>query len=467
MLREYQTTMLRDIGAAFLAGNRRVAAVMPTGAGKTVVFAEIVRRLGLRALIVAHRKELIRQASAKLQDVPHGIIAPWARPNRFHSVQVGSVQTLTRRAAVAADIVIPDECHHVVSKEYQRLLAQHPDAYVLGFTATPARLDGRGLGEVFQALVLGPTEADLITAGFLSPVVTFAPERAPDLRGVSTQAGDFMTRDLARVMDKPTVTGDAVAHYAREAAGQPALAFCVSVMHAGNTAAAFQAAGWRAASVDGSMSDRDRDAALAGLASGAIQVLTSCALIDEGLDVPAVGCVVDLAPTQSLGRFRQRVGRGMRPAPGKTRLVHLDHAGNTFRHGLPTAPQVWTLEGTPRRSRAAPAVAQCPQCWVMHSPGPMCPECGHDYREAREAEAARQIRHIAGTLTAVTLDDARLSHLRTAPLHELLAGAVSIDDVEAIRMARGYKPGWTHQAMRFRRRPRLRADGSEFQGVAA
>lgn len=430
---------------AFGVGKRRPLLVLPTGAGKTVCFAWLVAKLqptGQRVAIVAHRRELIRQASAKLGAVPHGIIAAGHRPTP-HAIQVGSVQTMARRDLKPFDVLVIDEAHHAVSGQYEKLIAANPGARILGVTATPERLDGRGLGEVFDTLIEGPTVAELTAGGFLSPVRTFAPSKPPDIRAVATQAGDYMTRELAVVMDKPTITGDAVAHYVQHAAGWPAIAFCVSVQHAINTAEAFRSEGWRAAHVDGAMPEADRDRAIRGLSDGSVSVLTSCALIDEGLDIPNVRAVIDLCPTQSRGRFMQRVGRGMRPAPGKARLIHLDHAGNTFTHGAPDWPHVWTLDGTPRRNRTAPAVAQCPDCYALHSPAPRCPACGHDYETAAAARAAREAERVAGELSMLTLDDIRLAHLRTAPLRELVRGAVAWADLDAIREARGYHPGWT------------------------
>ncbi len=463
-LRPYQTAILADIAAALRAGHRRVCVVLPTGGGKTVVFAEAVRRIDRPTVVVAHRKELLRQASAKLDPIRHGIIAPWARPNQFYPVQVASIQTLTRRAAPPADVLVIDECHHAVARDYRRMLDRYPDAIVLGFTATPERLDGRGLGEVFTALVQGPTTAELTADEYLAPVMTYAPARAPDLRDVRTQAGDYMTRELAVVMDKPTITGDAVAHYRKHAAGRPAIVFCVSVAHAESAARAFAADGWRAVAVGGHTPDAQRDRVISGLATGSTQVLTSCALIDEGLDVPAVGCVVDLAPTQSLGRFLQRVGRGRRPDPDGRPLVHLDHAGNTLRHGLPDAPRVWSLDGVPRKERTAPAVAQCPECYAMHTPGPVCPACGYAYHRP-EAAAGRVIRTEAGELVLTT---SVLAQLRRGRLHDLVKGLKTWDDCERLRIARGLPPAWSYRVARMAKiRPGPAASGDEFSGVAA
>ena len=361
--RPYQEKAIADLRAAYAAGAKAPLLVMPTGGGKTICFAAIsasAHGRGKRVLVVAHRRELIKQASTKLAaaGVPHGIIAP-GYPATDDLVHVGSVQTLARRLdrLPSFDLVVLDEAHHAVAGQWKALLAAQRQAKILGMTATPERADGRGLGRPsggpFDRLVLGPSVAELIAGGFLVGTRTYAPAGGgPDLRGVKTRLGDFDPAALAEAMDRLMLTGDAVAHYARLAPGLPAIAFCASVKHARDVAAAFQAAGWRAVAAHGAMPKAERDAALGGLETGAVQIVCSCSLIDEGLDVPRIGAVIDLAPTKSLARFLQRIGRGLRPAEGKQHLVVLDHAGNTMRHGLAETPRVWSLNGNRgRRSR--------------------------------------------------------------------------------------------------------------------
>lgn len=459
-LRPYQTTFLHDVAAAF-RGASRVLGVMPTGAGKTVCFTAEAAATPGRVLVVAHRRELIRQAHASL--VRAGVdasIYPSATPGR---VWVGSIQTLSRRTLPPFRKVIVDEAHHAVAPGYAVLLDAQPQADVLGVTATPSRLDGRGLGTVFQRMVVGPTMAELVTAGHLVPARCFAPPTGgPDLSRVRMQAGEYRTGDLAEVMDKPSITGDAASHYEALCPFVPAIAFCVSVDHAMHTAAAFRAEGWRAVAVHGGMTDETRDAALTGLASGAYHVVTSCSLIDEGLDVPGVGCILDLAPTQSLGRYLQRAGRAMRPAPGKTVMWYLDHAGNVLRHGLPEMPRVWTLDAPKRRADTTPAVAQCPECYALHVPSRMCPACGHDYEAAKTEGARRELLRLMGELRELSSDDVRLAHLATVPFAEAIRGVRSRADLELVAQARGYDPGWINRMAGMRRFPVEHTGGSEF-----
>jgi superfamily II DNA or RNA helicase len=176
--------------------------------------------------------------------------------------------------------------------------------------------------------------------------------------------------------------------------------------------------------------------------------LTSCDLISEGLDVPAVSAVILLRPTMSLVLHMQQIGRGMRPADNKPSLIVLDHAGNVLRHGLPDEPRAWSLDGAKARkanaTRAVPALKRCPACFAIHKPAPRCPACGRVY----ESEA-RQVRQVSGELSK--LDPTRIAALRSAPLRALLRNARTDAELRAIAEARGYKPGWVWRIQQWRR----------------
>jgi hypothetical protein len=275
--------------------------------------------------VIAHRQELIWQLSEtlKLFGITHGIVKSQHPFDPTQRVQVASVQTLVRRHHLlpAPALIVFDECHHCTAKGYRTIADSYPGANILGVTATPCRLNGQGLGEVFDHMALGPTTRWLTDNGFLSPAEYYAPPPKADISGLRMRAGDFATDEAEAVMDKPTVTGDAVEHYRRICDGVPMLVFCTSVAHAKHVAEQYSEAGYRAASVDGGMSDEDRKDRIQGLGTGKWQVITSCDLVGEGLDVPIVGAVQFLRPTASLGLFLQQLGRGLRPAPGKTCLA--------------------------------------------------------------------------------------------------------------------------------------------------
>lgn len=246
ILRPYQTRAVDLARAAFLAGKRRILLVAPTGAGKTVIathglIAPAVAR-GSRVLFLAHRQELIDQCAAKLGELPYGIIKANIKPHPYAPIQVASVQTLARRDLPPADLVVVDEAHHTTGdNSYGVILAAYPNAAIVGLTATPFRLDGRGMGSVFDALIPVATVSELIAAGALVRPRTFALP-APDLAGIRTVAGDYADGALAHRMDTKRIGTALVETYRKHADGRSAIAFGVNVAHAEHIADEFTAA---------------------------------------------------------------------------------------------------------------------------------------------------------------------------------------------------------------------------------
>ena len=455
---------------AYGAGRRALLFVLATGGGKTICFAYITHGAaskGKRVLIVAHRRELIKQASNKLSaaGVEHGIIAPGFTSTR-DPVQVASIQTLANRLDKIGDfdLLVIDEGHHAPAGTYVKLIAAQPKAKLLLVTATPERLDGRGLGisagGCCDDIVIGPSSGDLIREGYLTPVKVFAPPNGPDLSNIKISMGDYAKRELADAMSEVKIVGDAVEHYARHAPGKPAVVFCVSVEHAHGVAEAFRKSGWRAVAAHGAMKADEREAALGGLESGSIQVLCVCDLVSEGLDIVGISVVIILRATKSLVNYLQWIGRGLRPvyAPGmpigtaeermaaiaesdKPHCLVLDHAGCTMQHGMPDEERAWSLEGRPKKEKAPPT-RQCKQCFAIHAPAPTCPVCGYVYPKVEKDSA---IEVMPGQLEEVTAES-----LRRGPLHAVLQTAKTREDLERIRKARGYKPGWTKHVLRER-----------------
>lgn len=443
-LRAYQQRAVNELRLAFRDGATAPLLVMPTGSGKTQVFSHIAAsaaELGRRVLILVHRRELIRQASAKLTaaGLTHGLIAAGTPPTDA-PVQVASVQTLVRRIAHLnwqPDLIIIDEAHHAVAGSWARVLQHWPYAFRLGVTATPSRLDGRGLGDVFDHLVLGPSVLQLVANNFLSPHRLYAPPVVADLSGLRSRAGDYTPEQAAERMAKPTVTGDAIDHYRRIADGLPAIAFCCTVAHAESVTAAFKAAGYRAALITGAMPTAERDAVINGLASGDVQVLCSVDVISEGTDVPNVAAAILLRPTQSEGLYLQQVGRILRPQPGKIAVI-LDHVGNVHRHGFPDDHRHWSLDAAPRRQRSngqpAPSVRTCPECFAAFKPQPQCPICGAQCAPIR----SERIRAVAGELQELKRESLRV--------HRREQGAArTLDQLLALARQRGYSAGWAYR----------------------
>jgi superfamily II DNA or RNA helicase len=459
-LRPYQESDIDRLRSEF-SHKRRVCYCAPTGSGKTVLFVVLVRRLlntrERRVAIVVHRIELVDQTAEALavENIPFGVIAAGHAETLDAPVQVCMVQTLANRLDRLAnvDFLIVDEAHHAVASTYRAVLTAAPHARVLGPTATPERLDGRGLNDIFEALVIGPSPAELIRDGYLSRFAVFAPERMVDLKRARTVAGDYALRDLADRMSAGFVLDDALSEYRKRLDGRSAIAFCCTIEHSRLVARHLRAAGVRAEHLDGDTPASERRQLIKQLGTGETQILTNCALISEGLDIPSVAGVILLRPTKSLALHLQQIGRALRPAEGKVRAVILDHAGNVFRHGMPDLEHAWSLEGRPKK-RGKALVRRCPECGALipiavHE----CPECGADLRPAKAKPAT-------APAPLIELDSATAleSWLAKASFTAVTRWA-GIDEarLRAVAAARGYKKGWVYYRLKDMREAAERA----------
>jgi len=405
-----QEGAIQGVRTSFARSNRRTLLVAPCGFGKTACFSYVasgVNQARKRVTILAHRSELLEQISdeLKLWNVPHGMLLGGMIGLPRSNIVVASVQTLARRLKhyPAPDLIVVDEAHHCsVDSQYDHIISAFPSARVLGVTATPCRLDGRGLGEMFDDMVVGPSVAELIALGRLSPFEVYAPS-SPDLSGVHRRAGDYVKSGLEQVMDKPKITGNAVEYYKKLAYGKRGVAFCVSVKHAMDVAEEFRNAGFRASHVEGRMKDDERARIIEKFRVGDLDILTSADLISEGFNVPNIEVAIGLRPTQSLSLFIQQNGRALRLAPGKTKAIIIDHAGNTLRHGFIDDHREWTLDGADEKrakGEAVPRIQTCPACFAVHKPAPVCVKCGHVYQTK-----GRIVEHVDGELVQVARAD--------------------------------------------------------------
>lgn len=446
-LRDYQVGLIEQLREGYKAGHMRQLAVSPTGSGKTVLFSFICRssvQRGQRAIVLAHRAEILTQIEATLDKVGvrHGAIQA-GKPMTSAPVLVASVQTLARRLdkVTAPDLIIVDEAHHGVAGQYVDIMAAYSKSRVLGVTATPERLDGRGLGSMFSRMVMGPSVATLIERGFLARPEYYAPTTV-DMAGVKKVAGEFSRSESEAKVDKPQITGDVIRHYRKHLHDKRAVAFCVSVAHAKHVAETFRANGIPAAEIEGSMGAEDRRKLVDDLGSGALKVLTSCELISEGFDIPAIDGAILLRPTASLAMHLQQIGRALRSCPGKTRAVILDHVGNTMRHGFAETAREWSLDGRPARKKAEgerPPPKTCAQCFAVFD-GPRCPQCGEVPQREREIE------QVDGELSKVSKEEIEARFMRRREE----AQCKSLGDWIKLAKARGYAPGWAFHRHRAR-----------------
>lgn len=415
-LRPYQERLI-DETREKLRRHKRVLMQAPTGAGKTAMTVFMMGRAadaGKRSVFCVHQSELLSQTSRALwkQHLAHGLIVSGKRRSLLPA-QVASVQTWVRRTDMydEPDLIIIDECHRSASATYQKILEAYPKAKVIGLTATPQRTDGKGLDDTYTALVQGPSIRQLIDAGYLCDYEIFAPPSTLDLSSIKTKMGDYDKRELEQTMDKPTITGDAVATYRKHAHGKRCVVMCVSIRHAEHVMESYRAAGVPAEMIEGSMTNKEREEILNRFRSGETLVICNVQLLIEGVDIPSIEVVQWLRPTQSLIVWMQGNGRGLRPADGKDRLLILDQVGNWAKHGLPDEDREWSLEGRKQRKRKTDEepdvnVQQCKHCFHVFRPGPyVCPACGKPVEVRKQAE----IQVVDGELEKIDLEAERKS----------------------------------------------------------
>jgi len=462
-LRPYQKTIVEQVRDVYRAGFNAPLLQSPTGSGKTVMFAYITEKVaekGNSVMILVHRQELLAQCSKALFEmrVPHGLIAPKYSVS-YDKIQVASVQTLVRRLGKykAPDLIIVDECHHTLANSWKKILSTYPKARLLGVTATPVRLDGKGLGVqaggYFDTLVNGLSVSELIEMGFLSQPVIYAPPNKLDMSNLHKQYGDYKQSEVDELMDKPTITGCAVEHYVKLCPNEPAIAFCASVKHAKHVAEQFNSVGIPSESIDGKLDDTIRKERIENLANGKIKVLTSCEIISEGTDIPVVSVGILLRPTASMGLFLQQCGRILRPFKGKKHSTILDHVGNTLRHGFPDDDREWTLDGIKKKARNISEeneinIVQCQSCYLMfRRVQKQCPFCGWVV-----PVQSREIEQVDGELVKISDEEKR--KMRFEKKHEIRQARTE-EELREVAKKRGYKPGWVYWVMKVRRDKQL------------
>ena len=362
-LRDYQSEALASLKAAYKNGKRRVLVSLPTGTGKTVVFAHFptALRMKKRLLVLAHREELLQQAAQKFRSVnPElkiGIERAEERVANDTQVVIASVATLARTESGRLSrfnpddfsIIVVDEAHHAVAESYRRIFDHFglfkPESvrYLVGFTATPRRGDNQGLGEVFQDVCYARDLRQMIDEKYLCAIRGWRVDTDLVLDGVKVRHGDFVESQLARVVNTPSRNKLVTTSYLRLSNRRKAIVFCVDVQHAKDVSEAFIDAGIRATAVWGEMPRDDRRQILEQFSKGEISVLTNCNLLTEGFDEPRINCVILARPTKSKLLYAQMVGRGTRLHPEKTDLMVVDVVDNSRTHTLPGLYSLFNL----------------------------------------------------------------------------------------------------------------------------
>ncbi len=424
-LRDYQIQVISELYKLINKNHRRILIVAPTGAGKTVIAGDFIYRefqSGKTILFIVHRDVLIKQTIKKFNDfgIECGVIAGGYSENRNAPVQIASAQTLSRRKInwFTPDIVFIDEAHQtawnkVIQKQLEEgkrqkaedrrngdispspfipTIAQTPSPLekdqqqkadspiFIGLTATPWRLSKReAMSDLFDTLIAAPTPGELILKGYLAPPVYYSVDGI-DLKGVRTVAGDFNNSDLGVRCNTPEVVNTIVKEWKRLANNRLTIAFAVNIAHAKAIATAFNNAGVRAASVDGTMPTKQREIIYSQLQSGQIKVVASCEALGEGFDIPAISCVLLCRPSKSKAKAWQQIGRGLRISPGKYDCLILDQAGLVTRFGFVEDLKSFTLGKSDKTPAGEAPTKICPKCSAINRNFyKVCGCCGYEY----------------------------------------------------------------------------------------
>ncbi len=406
--RPYQQRAVRYLRKE-LKKSKRVLVVAPTGSGKTEIASKLIKieKSWKKILWIAHRHELIDQAYKSVKDLglDAGILMGqeeklrgMERVDKNARVQVASVQTIARRGVPkGVDLIVFDEAHRSMADSYQDIARQRPKALVLGLTATPDRMDGRGLGDFFSVLYNVAEYSELQEQGYLARPRTYTTPSGISstlrevLKGARTSKGDYSRKSLRKVGS--AIIGDVVKNAIALAPDKPKVVFACDVEHSESLTAEFIRKGVQAVHIDATTTAEDRETAIKSLKSGKVEVICNVDVLTEGWDLPALYAVIVARPTKSVARFTQMVGRVQRRYRRQKPIV-LDHGGNVERLDIiPGDDIAWTLKsGRPERSKMQPKVRGCEECGIVLDRGSLiCEGCGHEHEHRMTEKEERQV----------------------------------------------------------------------------
>ncbi len=452
VLRPYQQKWIDDARRSFSKGNKRVCGVAPCGAGKTVMTGWMIKEAverGKTALFFVHRKELIEQTAKTFSQlgIPFGIIAAGYAPNYNQPVQIAGVQTLKNHVNLipAPDFIVCDECHHILSKTYLKIINHWKNSFLLGVTATPERLGGVRLGDVFEDMVIAPSVKELIALGNLTPFTYYAPKSGLDFSKLKILHGDYKIDDAAILMGNSKVVNDVVGNYQRYADGKSAICYCVNVEHSKIIADRFNAAGIPAAHVDGDTPKNLRDQIVNDFRAGNPKILCNAELFGEGFDVPNMDAVILARPTKSLTLHIQQSMRPMRPDPNNPskRAIILDCVDRARSLGLPDAPRHWSLAPNEETEPQEPPLKICPDCKAVIPLGArVCENCDYEFEFTEWVDGNGKLYEVLNGLQRFLQIAESMNYKPGWAVHKAAELATSYDDFLLIAQAMHYKKGW-------------------------
>ena len=445
MLRDYQQEIFIKATDGFRNGAKGVCCVLPCRSGKSYIMAQMIDKAKGNVLVLAHRHTLINQHKELLKSL--GVLTS--------KVRVESVFTEASRLGKYApndvDLIIIDEAHLSEAASYRKVCEYYDCKRVL-FTATPSRLDGKPL-TLADALITGITATELINRGAISDYDYYAPDLNLDIDNVDMVAGEYNNGQLTDLMCQSAIYGDVLKYYRMLGESRQAIAYCTSVKHSEQTAQMFTDNGISAISIDGSMSQKERNKKMDMFRKGDVQILCNCNLISEGVTLPNASVALLLRPTCSLPLFIQQACRVLTPVEGKKAVI-IDFVNNVQKHGMPTDTHDWSLTQTVEKRKefnedGTLSIRQCENCFKCFKTASVCPYCGHAHKvKGRELKSVtdvelRRIEAIEKEEQEKQKKDARREQGRCKSYQELYE----------LAKKRGYKnpSGWAYFIMKGRR----------------
>ena len=441
-LRPYQNDLYQKTSAEFAKGNRRVLVVSPCGSGKTVIMAQMAaaaQKNKKNVWVILPRQEIMEQTLETFDKckIP------------LETIYVGMAITTANRVneLPPPDLILFDECHISVANTYWKIVNNAPSAFIVGLTASPCRSDNKPLGSLYEVLVEGVTVKWLIENKYLAPYEYYSVTVA-DLSAMSD------CDDASEFLMQSAVYGKVIENWKQLANSVPTVCYCASVKHSQETAKAFCDAGISAIHFDGTTPYAERKNIVERFRSGEINILCNCDLISMGFDMPDIGCVVMLRPTNSASLYIQQSGRALRYKPNKTAII-IDAVANYARFQLPDEPYEWSLDKAIKQRTEINAegdfhIRTCERCYKVFKTAPVCPYCGQEYTlKPREIKAHENIE-----LARITAQEAEEAEQKRKQARMEQGRAQTFEELLAIGKAKGYKnPAyWAQQVMRGRKR---------------
>ena len=441
-LRPYQQDIFDKSIQAFKDGAKGICCVLPCRSGKSYIMARMIKGAKGNVLVLAHRHTLINQHKELLERL--GVLTDKVR---VESVFTEASQ-LGRYTPNEVDLIIIDEAHLSEAMSYRKVCEYYDCRRVL-FTATPARLDGKPL-TLADTLITGITATELINNGAISNYDYYAPDLKLNFEKIDMVAGEYNNGQLTDLMCQSAIYGDILKYYCTLGENRQAIAYCTSVKHSEQTAKMFCDNGITAISIDGSMSQKERNIKMDMFRNGDVQILCNCNLISEGVTLPNASVALLLRPTMSLPLFIQQACRVLTPVEGKKAVI-IDFVNNVQKHGMPTETHNWSLTQSVEKRKefnedGTLSIRQCENCFKCFKPASVCPYCGYEYKvKGRELKSITEVelKKIEAVQKEEQEKQKKIARMEVGQCRTLA-------DLQKIAKERGYKSGWIWQMARIK-----------------